>query len=116
MQHTGDVTPAMLHMHHQDGVFQNSFQTRSNYVIHPQWVSEARSTRKPEPLLRCPWPWEQPRFKIDQQAVQITENSNSFKRYGIEQTKEQSEQQHHHHQLVASQSYAVRNPLLNNNI
>ena len=43
--------------------FQNSFQSKSFFVVHPEWLSEAVDNTDSEPLNRPPWPWEQPRYR-----------------------------------------------------
>lgn len=48
--------------------FQNSFQSKSFFVVHPEWLSETVDNTDSEPLNRPPWPWEQPRYR---QNIQI---------------------------------------------
>ena len=48
--------------------FQNSFQSKSFFIVHPEWLSETVDNTDPEPLSRPPWPWEQPRYR---QNIQI---------------------------------------------
>ncbi|KAK6973591.1 hypothetical protein BgiMline_024813 [Biomphalaria glabrata] len=112
-----DVTPAVLHIHHQDGLFQNSFQTKSNYIIHPQWISEAKTNRQPEPLVRRPWPWEQPRFKTDYQMFVNSEKVIS----SSGGPRERNEISNYRQRVPdvsspASPPYFVRNPLMNERI
>lgn len=62
------LRPVLKDIHHQDSLFGNSFQSKSFFVVHPEWLSEAVDNTDPEPLHRPPWPWEQPRYR---QNVQI---------------------------------------------
>merc|ERR1711974_120433 len=62
------LKPETLNVNHQDSVFANAFGSRSYYVVHPEWISEAGSDPQPEPLHRPPWPWEQPRYRVNMQA------------------------------------------------
>jgi len=62
------LKPETLNINHQDSIFGNAFGARSFYVVHPEWISEANSDSAPNPLHRPPWPWEQPRYRINMQA------------------------------------------------
>lgn len=57
------LRPIMKDQHHQDSLFGNSFQSKSFFIVHPEWLSEAVDNNEPEPLHRPPWPWEQPRYR-----------------------------------------------------
>ncbi|RUS73505.1 hypothetical protein EGW08_018720, partial [Elysia chlorotica] len=65
---TDDLKPQILNANHQDSLFGNSFTPRSYYVVHPEWISEAGSNPQPDPLHRPPWPWEQPRYRVNMQV------------------------------------------------
>lgn len=62
------LRPILKDQYHQDSLFGNSFQSKSFFIVHPEWLSEAVDNRDPEPLHRPPWPWEQPRYR---QNIQI---------------------------------------------
>ncbi|XP_052802063.1 uncharacterized protein LOC128232518 isoform X1 [Mya arenaria] len=62
------LRPILKDQYHQDSLFGNSFQSKSFFVVHPEWLSEAVDNTDPEPLQRPPWPWEQPRYR---QNVQL---------------------------------------------
>lgn len=57
------MRPLVKDHHHQDSLFGNSFQAKSFFVVHPEWLSEVVDNTDPEPLHRPPWPWEQPRYR-----------------------------------------------------
>jgi len=63
-----DLKPQNLNANHQDAVFGNAFGSRPYYVVHPEWISEAGSDPQPDPLSRPPWPWEQPRYRVNMQV------------------------------------------------
>ncbi|KAK3769307.1 hypothetical protein RRG08_011979 [Elysia crispata] len=63
-----ELKPQILNANHQDSLFGNSFTSRSYYVVHPEWISEAGSNPQPDPLHRLPWPWEQPRYRVNMQV------------------------------------------------
>jgi len=44
-------------------MFQNSFQSKSFFIVHPEWLSEVVDNTDPDPLQRPPWPWEQPKYR-----------------------------------------------------
>ncbi|XP_012943866.1 uncharacterized protein LOC101846534 [Aplysia californica] len=69
-----ELKPQTLNVNHQDSIFGNAFGSRSYYVVHPEWISEASSNPQPDPLHRPPWPWEQPRYRVNMQ-VPITYKS-----------------------------------------
>lgn len=79
--------PQTMNINHQDSIFGNAFGSRSFYVVHPEWISEVKSDSSPIPLHRPPWPWEQPRYRINLQAP-ITYQSPAE---GIELVDEQKE-------------------------
>lgn len=60
-----ELRPAPFGSTHQDSVFTNSFQTKPYYVVHPEWNSEVVNDPRPKPLDRPPWPWEQPRYRVN---------------------------------------------------
>ncbi|XP_060588004.1 uncharacterized protein LOC132743497 isoform X3 [Ruditapes philippinarum] len=62
------LRPITKDHHHQDSLFGNSFQSKSFFIVHPEWISETVDNTDPEPLHRPPWPWEQPRYR---QNIQI---------------------------------------------
>ena len=49
------------------GVLQNTYQAKSYYTVHPEWNSEVVNDPSPKPLHRPPWPWEQPRYRVNMQ-------------------------------------------------
>lgn len=49
-------------------LLQNSNQAKPYYVVHPEWNSEVVNDPTPRPLQRPPWPWEQPRYRVNMQA------------------------------------------------
>merc|ERR1712039_36376 len=69
-----ELKPMPGPVNHQDSVFGNAFGSRSYYVVHPEWISEEGSNPQPQPLHRPPWPWEQPRYRVNMQ-VPITYES-----------------------------------------
>jgi len=71
---TASKKPDILNVNHQDSIFANAFGSRAYYTVNPEWVSETVSNPQPEPLHRPPWPWEQPRYRVNMQ-VPITYKS-----------------------------------------
>ena len=64
---------------------QNSYQAKSYYTVHPEWNSEVVNDPAPRPLNRPPWPWEQPRYRVNMQIpttykspVQVRVNGTCF--------------------------------------
>ncbi|XP_052231356.1 uncharacterized protein LOC127844864 isoform X2 [Dreissena polymorpha] len=57
------LRPVLKDQYHQDSLFGNSFQSKSFFIVHPEWLSEVVDNNEPEPLRRPPWPWEQPRYR-----------------------------------------------------
>lgn len=49
-------------------ISQNTFQAKSCFVVHPEWLSEDAGNADPVPLTRPPWPWEQPRYRVNLQT------------------------------------------------
>ncbi|KAL5007001.1 hypothetical protein ScPMuIL_015807 [Solemya velum] len=60
---TISLRPPTTVYHHQDSLFDNAFQSRAHFVVHPQWVSETVGLPEPIPLNRPSWSWEQPRYR-----------------------------------------------------
>ncbi|XP_041367574.1 uncharacterized protein LOC121382133 [Gigantopelta aegis] len=59
--------PINLSIHH-DSIFDDVATTRApNYLVHPDWLSEKVNPPKICPLKRPPWPWEQPRHRMNLQ-------------------------------------------------
>ncbi|XP_045175815.2 uncharacterized protein LOC123536573 isoform X2 [Mercenaria mercenaria] len=79
------LRPIMKDHHHQDSLFGNSFQSKSFFVVHPEWLSETVDNTDPQPLHRPPWPWEQPRYRqniqlpITYKADETEEDKNECK-------------------------------------
>ena len=69
-------------------LFQNSFQSKSFFVVHPEWLSEHVDNTDSEPLNRPPWPWEQPRYR---QNIQIPITYDAYNKDGDEKETEVNE-------------------------
>eukprot|EP00745_Piridium_sociabile_P034390 TRINITY_DN59075_c1_g2_i2.p1 TRINITY_DN59075_c1_g2~~TRINITY_DN59075_c1_g2_i2.p1 ORF type:complete len:126 (-),score=36.01 TRINITY_DN59075_c1_g2_i2:4-381(-) len=74
LQNAEELKPMPFGTTHQDCVFGNSFQAKSYYVVHPEWNSEAVNNPQPKPLDRPPWPWEQPRYRVNMQLPSTYES------------------------------------------
>jgi len=68
LQAAEELRPVHIGITHQDSCFTNSFQAKPYYVVHPEWISESIDDPTPKPLDRPPWPWEQPRYRVNMQA------------------------------------------------
>ncbi|KAK6183970.1 hypothetical protein SNE40_006526 [Patella caerulea] len=63
-----ELTPRHYDNNHQGSMFGNVRRSRSCFVINPEWVSESVNTPRNQPLSRPPWPWEQPRHRVNMQV------------------------------------------------
>jgi len=88
LQTAEELKPVALGTTHQDSVFANSFQAKPYFVVHPEWNSELVTDPHPKPLDRPPWPWEQPRYRVNMR-VPITYESPAQKVEGDEEKKEE---------------------------
>ncbi|KAK7099439.1 uncharacterized protein [Littorina saxatilis] len=86
----GELRPTPIGITHQDSLFRNSFQAKPYHVVHPEWISESVKDPTPKPLDRPPWPWEQPRYRVNMQ-IPITYESPVQKKEGEEEEKKEEE-------------------------
>lgn len=67
IENAQDLKPQILNINHVGSLYGNSNQSRSYYTVNPEWISEAVSDPQPAPMHRPPWPWEQPRYRVNMQ-------------------------------------------------
>jgi len=101
LQDAEQLRPTPIGVTHQDSMFTNSFQAKPYYVVHPEWISEAVQDPTPKPLDRPPWPWEQPRYRINMQ-VPTTYDSPAQKK---EEEEEKKVEEYNYAQEVPPISY-----------
>lgn len=54
---------------------QNAFSSRSNFIVHPEWLSENVDPPLSRPMNRPPWPWEQPKYRQNIKLSQLNNGS-----------------------------------------
>lgn len=89
LQDAEELRPAPIGVTHQDSMFTNSFQAKPYYVVHPEWISEAVQDPTPKPLDRPPWPWEQPRYRVNMQVPTTYASPAQKKEDEVEAAKEE---------------------------
>lgn len=69
-----ELLPVPTNVTHQDSLFMKLDPVKPYFSVHPEWNSEQWNDPTPRPLTRPPWPWEQPRCRVNMQ-VPITYTS-----------------------------------------
>ncbi|XP_060068218.1 uncharacterized protein LOC132548374 [Ylistrum balloti] len=72
-----DLRPPTQDYSHQDSLFGNAFSSRSNFIVHPEWLSENVDPPLSRPMNRPPWPWEQPKYRQNIKLSQLNGNNNT---------------------------------------
>ncbi|XP_069132102.1 uncharacterized protein [Argopecten irradians] len=83
-----ELRPPTQDYSHQDSLFGNAFSSRSNFIVHPEWLSENVDPPLSRPMNRPPWPWEQPKYRQNIKLSQLNGNneaSTKTDRNGTEQ-------------------------------